>query len=139
MLSKIIDKFRNRKLDCMKLVEHIMLNPSFDEYHEFLNEFEVIKKYFSEFRMIGKVLPVTQHWNYIDVDTGIHTGRMQRLTNDSKRKLVFGQLLSKGIELTLQDGEYIQGFTMQLEIELSKIEKLEGEKYSVALEQKLNS
>jgi hypothetical protein len=139
--TKIIDKFRNKKpvLDCKRLVAEILFNPSFRHSDNILSESHGIKKYFHEFRMEGKVLPRELHWSYIDVDTGIHTGRLQRLTNQAKINTVIGELFAMKVILTESEQLLIQIITNDLRHHLDKIKNLKGKKYSVALEQKLNS
>jgi hypothetical protein len=140
MLSKIIDKLRNKKpvLDCDRLVKEILFNPTFETSDNILNEVQGIKKYLHGFRMEGRVLPEHLVWCYVDVDTGIHTGRLQRLTNQAKINTVIGELFARKVILTETEELLIQIITNDLRHHLGKIKNLKEEKYSLALEEKLN-
>ena len=140
MLSNIINKLRNKKpvLDCDRLVKEILFNPTFETSDNILNEVQGIKKYLHEFRMKGKVLPEYLVWSHVDVDTGIHTGRLQRLTNQAKINTVMGELFAKKVILNESEQLLIQIITNDLRHHLDRIKNLKGEKYSLALEEKLN-
>ena len=139
MLSNIINKLMTKKpmLDCNEVVKHIMLNPLFEHTDSILDEFKGIKQYLKEFRMIGRVLPKHLHWNYVDVKSGIHTGRLQRLTDRAKINTVMGELQAMKVVLTDEELLFIQVITGDLLHHLT-MNKLNAEKYSLELEKQYN-
>tara|TARA_R110002020_G_scaffold453572_1_gene668499 strand:+ start:66 stop:461 length:396 start_codon:yes stop_codon:yes gene_type:complete len=124
-------------LDYNAVVKQIMLNPLFEHTDSILDGFEGIKRYLQEFRMKGRVLPEHLHWSYVDVKSGIHTGRLQRLTDKAKINTVMGELQAMKVVLTDDESLFIQVMTGDLLHHLT-MNKLNGKKYSLELEKQYN-